>query len=266
LPLLPGGGTFRWRPLALIGAADRPKPAPGPGRTHADDQAQEDETMKRLRPRILGLALLALVALGAVSASMASAEEGVLAPAAFTIKGGTATYLTLEKEEVKCKETAGAGKFLTEKEKDQHATGSFTFKGCTALGLASNTLGDVSGTIKINVLFLICLVEPKTLVFGVLIQPTEAPVHIEVPSVKALLLLKGAIIAELETTGLEGTEWNIVLKGKNGGQERPLTCEINGKVFKYSFESAIDTKADGMMSVEALAGVTFAEKVKLMDT
>jgi hypothetical protein len=221
------------------------------------------QTMKQIR--ILGLALLALFALGAASASMASAEEGVLPTQTkpFTIKGAAATLLTLEKEEIKCKATSGEGKFL--EKSDQHATGSFIFKECTALGLASNTLGDASGTIKANVLFLICLVEPKTLVFGVLIQPTET-VHVEVPSVKALLLVKGAVIGELETTGLEGTLWNISLKGKNGDQEKPLKCEINGNVFKYSFESGLDTKADLDASEEALADVTFAETVKLMDT
>jgi hypothetical protein len=224
------------------------------------------QTMKQLR--ILGLALLALFALSAASASMASAEEGVLPTQTkpFTIKGETAVLLTLGGEQIKCKETAGEGTFL--EKSDQHATGTFTFKGCEALGLAANTLDQKagSGIIKAAVLFLICLVEPKTLVFGVLIQPTEAPVHVEVPSAKELLLVKGAVIGELETAGLEGKLWNVSLKGKNGDQEKPLKCEINGNVFKYSFEAAIDTKADLDASEEALADVTFAETVKLMDT
>jgi hypothetical protein len=267
LPLLPAGGTFRWRPL---GADRRARSTEARLRALGAPHRRSStggETMKRLRPRILGLTLLALFALGAVSAGSASAEEGVLNPAAFTIKGTSATFLTLAKEELKCKTTSGTGKFLTEKEKDQHATGSLTFEGCEALGFRSNTLDQVSGSgiVKVNALFLICLVEPKKLVFGVLVQPTET-LHVEVPSIKSLLLLKGAFLVELETEGLEGKLWNVVLKGANGDQVSPLKCEINGTVFKYSFESASDTKADLDVSVEALADVTFAETVKLMDT
>jgi hypothetical protein len=219
------------------------------------------QTMKQLR--ILGLSLLALFAFGVVTASMASAEEGVLEPANFTFKGGTAELKNLNNETIVCKANSGSGVFLAAKEKDQHATGTIDFTGCTALGFPANTLGDPSGTILANVLFLVCLTNSATLLFGFLIEPTET-VHVEVPFGKILILVKGAVIGSLVKAGeVAGKEFEITFAEKD--EAKRLECEINGKKFKSTYEAAKDTEPDVDAFQTGTGSVTFAKEVKFMD-
>jgi hypothetical protein len=246
-------------------------PKGGAARTAAlsasSTQEQEKLLMKQLR--IIGLALLALFALGAFTASLASAEEGVLPNANSTGTGGTATLET-EKENITCTAVSiKEGKFVPlEKEtaKDQHGTATLDFTGCKAeKAVGINTLGDEKEIILSKVLFLVCLVEPKTLQFGLLIQPI-ATEHLEIPVTKQLLLVKGAVIAAGEKV-LSGTEFLFLLKGEKGKQVEALKCEINGKVFTHTFESALDSEAkDKPASETAHFTLTFAALVEFMDT
>jgi len=223
---------------------------------------RRDHTTSRLR--ILGLALLALFVLGALMAGMASAEEGVLPPSNFTIKGGKQTLGNLAEEEIACGEVTGSGKFLTEKETDQHATGTLDFSNCAFAGFSFNTLGDASGVVLTKVLYLVCLTEPKTLLFGLLILFLENPVHIEVPSLKELLLTKGYVIGTLVQAGeLEGTAFLVSFNETDKAKGK---CTINGTEFKSTYEEAFDTKADIDAFRKGEATVTFAEKLKFMDT
>jgi hypothetical protein len=207
--------------------------------------------MKRLR--IIGLALFALFALGAFAASMASAEEGIL-PNTVTGSGeGTEAKLeTTNKENITCKKV----KILEIKFKtDQKGTATLHFEGCLAEGvLPVNSLGDASGVILSKVNVLVCLVEPKALVFGLLIQAANEkgePIteHIEVPSVAQLLLVKGAVIAKSDSTNA-GKEFLYLLKGKEGVQKEATECEINGTKFKHSFESVNDAKTPDFKASE----------------
>jgi hypothetical protein len=219
--------------------------------------------MKRLR--IIGLGLLALFALGAFSASVAAGEEGVLPNANSTGTGSTVTYET-EKEKVTCTAVKiSEGKFLTEKEKDQHGTATLDYTGCKAEGIVGiNTLGDEKEVILSKLLFLVCLVEPKTLQFGLLIQPI-ATEHLEIPTTKQLLLQKGSVIAAGEKV-LAGKEFLFLLKGEKGKPIEALKCEINKKVFTHTFELALDSEAkDKPASLTAHFTLTF-EKVEFMDT
>lgn len=222
--------------------------------------------MKRLR--IVGLLLLALFALGAFAASMASAEEGVLPAETSTGEGGKGALETLSGESIKCtKVSIKEAKFL--EKSDQHGTAKLEFSGCKAFALftevPANSLGDASEVILSNILYLICLVEPKTLVFGILIQPT-ATEHIEIPSLKALALVKGAVIAKKEGAELAGKEFKFSLKGKGGDQTEALSCEINGKKFSHSFESGLDSGSDEHASEEAKFTLKFPKEVKLEDS
>jgi hypothetical protein len=214
----------------------------------------------------IGRVLLVLFSLAMLCATTASAEEGTLPQQTkpFTIaSGGEAIIENLNKEPIKCTGFTGEGTFLTKS--DQHATGTLTYTGCKASGFSANTLGTTSGIIKYPTLFLICLVEPKPLAFGMLIEPTESPVHIEVPALKVLLLLKGAVIA-LNLSPLSGKEFLLDLVATGGDQETALECKINEETFKHSLETGIDTKADTMASEEAAITVKFGEVVELMDT
>jgi hypothetical protein len=227
---------------------------------------QEKLVMKQVR--IIGLMLLSLLALGAFAASTALAEEGVLPPETFSGEGGAGKLQTLNNEFIECKKVSILeGKFLTEKEKDQHGLADLHFSGCTAtiFKIPVNTLGDESGIILAKVLFLICLVEPVKLVFGILILPEET-VHIEVPAAGELLLVKGAVIAELEGAGLKGKEFKYKLVGKEGHQTTALKCTINGKEFKHSYESANDKEAkDEHASQEGKFTIKFTKEVTLED-
>ncbi len=119
--------------------------------------------MKQLR--LLGLALMAVFALGAVASAVASADvSGILflageeGPFAFSAKGGAAKLATAEKKvSLECTEVTGEGESLKEeagsKKHYKLGTGSVTFKGCKekkgeSLG-ACNTEGAAKETLVV---------------------------------------------------------------------------------------------------------------------
>jgi hypothetical protein len=224
--------------------------------------------MKRLK--ILGLSLLALFALSAIAANVALGEEGVLTPQTFTINGKVQKLENLNKEKIECTSVEGTGTPLTGS--DTHSTGHLHFLGCKALGFAASTLGDGSGEILVNVLYLICLINSASLQWGVLVEPTEGPVHIEVPSLKALILVKGAIIGEFLTA-----EKGKFLEGQPEGKAftvdflpedttTRLKCSLTGLgPWTANYEASIDTKADLDAWQEGESVTTFAAAVKFMD-
>jgi hypothetical protein len=252
--------THRWSRTSLLSRAARQSYlAPvGVGQTNE----QEKLPMKRLK--IIGLALLALLALGAFAASMASAEEGALPKTATgSGEGEKATLETTNKEKITAtKVSILEVKFST----DQKGTATLHFTGALVEGaLPVNSLGDASGVILSKVNFLVCLVEPKTLVFGLLIAPVTSPEHLEVPSVAQLVLVKGAVIAKSDSAN-SGKEFLYLLKGKEGKQTEATECEINGTKFKHSFESANDTQTkDFPASEEAHFTIKFNEEVVFED-
>jgi hypothetical protein len=228
--------------------------------------------MKRLR--IIGLALLALFALGAFAASMASAEEGLLPNATSSGSGKTTTLETTGKEKVSCTAVSILeAKFvpIIEKEKeiakDQHGTANLHFTGCKAESLVPvQSLGDEKEVILSKVLFLYCLVEPTKLIFGLLIQSLETE-HLEVPATKELVLVKGPVIAELETKALKAKEFSWNLVGAAGVQTTATKCVINGKEVKHTFESVNDKKTvDLPASENGLFTLKFPEEVTLEDS
>jgi hypothetical protein len=217
--------------------------------------------MRRLKS--LGLVLQALGTFGAISADLALAEEGILEPAPFIGKGGVVTHTNLNKETIQCQSSEGQGTFSTEKEKDQHGTGTVTLKGCKTLGFGINTLGDPAETIKARGLFLICLVNSAKLEWGVLVEATEV-VHGEVPALKALTLLKGSNIGSLSITGEpQGKEFSATHEEADV-TARPK-CAINGKEFTASYESSLDTKADIDTFLTGSGTVIFEKEIKFMD-
>jgi hypothetical protein len=220
--------------------------------------------MKRLRTT--GLALLALLALGALVASAASAVEleGIL-PVTTTGSGsgGTATLENINLERISCTATAFLEiKFTT----DEKGTATIHFTGCKGEGLfPENSLGDGSEVILSKVNLLVCLVEPKTLVFSLLIEPT-ATEHIEAPAIGGLLLLKGAVIARNEG-GNKGREFKFSLKGAKGAQSEALECEILGKKAKHSLEFILEKAGpkDVFASEAAKFTIKFGVETEFMD-
>jgi hypothetical protein len=215
--------------------------------------------------KTIGLALFALAMLGGLAASEAGAEEGLLPTVTaktFKLSGGAATLETLAGESLSCTGMSGEGTVAVKL--DQKATGTITLTGCKFNGFAVNTLGAASGTIVSAVNFLVCLINSAQLVFGVVIEPKET-VHVEVPTLKVLILVKGAVIAD-NLSPNKGTAFEFDLVGSKGDQTTALSCEINGKTFKHTFELGIDSKADSDASENAKATVTYGVEVELMDS
>jgi hypothetical protein len=228
--------------------------------------------MKRLR--ILGLSLLALFALGAIAANMALAEEGVLPPTNFKIKGGLQILENLNKEKIECTAVTGTGVPDAVNNKDTHSTGTLDFTGCKSAGFPANTLGDNPETILSEVLYLVCLFgEGTKLDWGVLVEPKNAPVHIEVPALKILILVKGAIIGEL-LTKLAGVLLEGQPKGKEFGvdflKEDVTTrtkCSLKGLgPWTATYEAGIDTKPDVDAWQVGESDIIFEKEVEFMDT
>jgi hypothetical protein len=219
--------------------------------------------MKRFR--IIGLSLLALLALGAFAASSANAVEGFLPLTNKTFKvltkSAEATLETASTETppVKCKELKGEGTFET----DSHGKATLDFEKCTTLGFSGNSLGDAEGLVLLPGSFLVCLINSKTLTFGFFFELTS-PVHEVIPAIAGVLITyEGAIIGEIAAK--EGTLFAINFKGKKGTQEVAKECvDEKGGVKKGSLKTS-DPKSEGA-SVNLEALIQSPETQKLMDT
>jgi hypothetical protein len=229
------------------------------------------QLMNRLR--ILGLSLVAAFALGAVIANASLAgEEGLLPPESFTIKGGTQAPTSLNNEKLECMSVEGSGKFSAVANKDSHAEGTLTFHGCKSLGFPASTLGAASETMIVKVLYLICLTNHEKLQWGMLVEPTEVPTHVEVPAPKALLLVKGAMIGllldKLKGVNLEKepTTKEFALAIAEVPAINRLKCLLNGVgEWEASYDASLDTKADIDAFYKGEDDVTFAAAVTFMD-
>jgi hypothetical protein len=217
--------------------------------------------MKRLK--IMGLTLLALLALGAYTASMASAIEGVLPEKqTFTGEGGEQVLENLDKEFIKCTAVNILEGVFTA---DDEGTANLHFTGCTGpFGISVNSLGDPANTILEKVRFKICLI--KELIFGLAIEGNSNPVHVEIPTFNKLFLVKGQLIAELEGAGLKGKHFSFKLEGKEGDQTVALKCTFLGKELKHTYELVDDSKTpDVMASQKGLFLILFEKEVEFMD-
>jgi hypothetical protein len=231
--------------------------------------------MKRLR--ILGLSLLALFALSTALANVALGEEGLLPTSNFTIKGATQKLLNLNGEKITCKTVTGTGTPTTgEKDKDTLSTGTLEFTGCESLGFPTGSLGTPAkeGKIKQNVIYLLCLTSSVKLDWAVLVEAAnKETVHLEIPALSQLILVKGAIIGDLLTklggALLEGEPTGTVFGVSFTREDEPKrrTCSLKGLgEWANTYEAALDTKADVDAWQEGESEITFAAAVKFMDT
>jgi hypothetical protein len=153
--------------------------------------------------RHLKLIAAAIIALAAITTTTATATyanqaEGLLPEKTNFIgtgKGGK--VITLSGKELKCEATnILSGTMAT----DSHGTIDIHFEKCKAFGIfAANSLGDTSGTVLAVMLWLLCLIEPKTLVFGIWLEPAT-PVHMEAGGI--LTTLQGGLIAKITANPL----------------------------------------------------------------
>jgi hypothetical protein len=203
-------------------------------------------------------ALFVVLAFSAVAVATASAAEKLwtLLPGTvgetFTGKSGKATLQLREVEKIKPSITCTKSLLLlpssellkegsTEGKDATLALGILHFEGCTSFGVPAFSDGDASGVILVHLEIHTCMIKPGD--FGLLITPL--PLHIEIPGVKKLIMVRGAFIALLE--GKEGEKklvFGLNVKQKEGVQE---IAKCEGGV-ENSLEGSID---DGVTFVKA---------------
>jgi hypothetical protein len=218
--------------------------------------------------RLLGLSLLALLALGAFAAATASAEEGFLPKlASANLLGGTSILLGIGGSEIKCtKLDASTITFTT----DEHGTATLKWTGCKAANLfAANSLGDAKEVILAKVLFLVCL-DPTNLA-GKLLEPfgfaaeTDEPVHLEEPAVGQLQVVTGRVIGTFLTA--EGKLFVAHLNAPKTVPEADLCIKgTETKKHTLTVEENHNGKPEFATEEVLSALIQFAETVKLMDS
>jgi hypothetical protein len=208
-------------------------------------------------------ALFVVLAFSAVAVATASAAETLwkwlpgTVGETFTGKSGQATLQLAEVEASKPSIVCAKSLLLLPKSellaegatggKDATlALGILHFEGCTSFGLAANSEGDAAGIILAHLEIHNCMINAAKKEFGLLITPL--PLHIEIPSVKKLILVRGAFVAKLE--GKEGTKqlvFSLVVEQKEakqtipkceGGVENTLEGSLDGKTFVKAGEEA----------------------------
>jgi len=219
--------------------------------------------------KLLGLALLAIFALGAFAAVSASAEEGFLPKPAKTALplGGVSTLTPKGGESIVCKKLdTGELKFTS----DKHAEGTLHWLECTGpLSQPVQSLGNNSGEILAKLLFLVCL-DPKnaagTLVdnFGVAGE-IDTPIHLEIPTLGVLIEVKGTALGAILTAG-PAKLWSMEFKG-SGGLQTVTECLEGANKKTHTLESSTNHGAFVPASENVEGGLLqFAEEVKLEDS
>ncbi len=217
--------------------------------------------------KLLGLSLLALLALGAFAAATASAEEGfLLKQATALILGGTST-LKGPGEAIICKELMDSTITFTT---DEHGSGTLRWLGCKASILGANSLGDGKEEILAKVLLLVCL--DPTSPSGTLLEPfgfiaeVDAPVHLEVPAVGQLAVVTGGVIGTFLTTG-KSKLFIAHLDAPNNVQAADLCIKgTETKKGSLKVEENESTKKEPATENVVAPLIQFTNEVELMDS
>jgi hypothetical protein len=218
-----------------------------------------------------GIVALALLALCAFGASMASAEEGILPfkTKSVVVKGKKSELATASLSVI-CKELTASTITFTS---DSHGTGVLKWAKCTSGGLAveSVTGGKKAGkeTIEAEVLFLVCLINSAALEFGVAAE-TDKTVELEVPSTGTKVKIEGQVIGALLVAAGKLTESIPVDFVGSKGKQNITECKDsagNAKKHTLTAESTLTkAKETASESVEEGVAETKGEKNELMDT
>jgi hypothetical protein len=200
-------------------------------------------------------ALTMLLALTVIAATTASAAVEFLPGAkgtAFTGESGKA--ILKGGGGITCKKSKTTGELLGPTE----ALLVTTFEGCESAGLAVNGLGDAANIIKVHVEEKNCIISETPLVGGLLLKPL--PVHIEIPSVKLLILIEGDVIGLLTPANKSTKAFTLGLAAKEEKQE---VRECKDVAKEASKKETLVAKVDG---VEAGEGVESVENGTLTFT
>jgi hypothetical protein len=192
--------------------------------TCASKATHKEKSVKRLN--VLTLAIVAMLALGAITASAAFAEAPEFSPATnkgsstnsnktkFTEKGGIAA--------VECTGSTGSNAITSAK------GGEFseTYTGCTALlsgkctGLTNSTAGQITVTGTFNLRFLAGEVGKESVVLAFLINP----VHFECEKTVKLITVTGCVAGAASPLNKKSKTVTVELK-QSGGVEKIKSIE-----------------------------------------
>jgi len=178
--------------------------------------------------KIIGAAIIAVVALSALASAMASAAEPEFKnfPLKFTSKSGKGTLQIKGGTAIECEKDTNTGEAINTKE----VTATIDFLGCSAFKLVkAHSLGDEAGVILTTVKGSLCILEEKVspgtkLRIGLRLAPT-GKVHIEVST--ELAVIEGTVIGEVKLINalkLGGFEL-LLEQGAAAGEQKIKECK-----------------------------------------
>jgi hypothetical protein len=181
---------------------------------------EEEQTMKQIR--MLGAAIVAVVASSAVAFATASAALPEFVPGAagttFTGASGAGT-LQMSGGTMECASDTVKGELTS----TTTGTATIAFKGCSVFTLfgAKSLDAESAGEILAHVDVAPCYTNKAKKVVGMIIA-TSKPVHVEIAG--KLIEILGAAVGELLPANTKTTKFKLVFKQKGGVQE-PAGCE-----------------------------------------
>jgi hypothetical protein len=195
------------------------------------------------RIKLIGLAILTVLAVSAVASATASAASPEFVPGAagttFTGESGSGT-LTASGGSITCtKDLLLNGKLTTAK---NLATVEIHFTGCTAFGIfGAHSLGDSEGTILLTLDLLLCYISKDD-------KEGKEGVHIEVAG--KLIVVKGDQVGQITPVNTKTGKFTIVYKNPpvqcEGKTEHFLAEENETGGFKEAFEATTETSTFGI--------------------
>jgi hypothetical protein len=230
--------------------------------------------MKRIR--LLGLTLIALIALGAFASANAFAELPEILPvptaanpAKFTSEAPTeAKLITTKDNEVKCKKAKNKGEFTSQ----DAGTVLIEFEGCEAFSLPCNSEGDKAGVILLKgAMQLVDVLPTGTLDLGIWIEPKNAAgtkdLSFTCGGIFTITVL-GSVIGvidnakgELLTTGTKAKEFKALWKqAKLGEQEIKECMSLKALCEKGPFELKADVGEGEELAAEIADATLIFEK------
>ncbi len=209
--------------------------------------------------KVLGAAIVAVVALSALAAATSSAALPEFLPGnageKFTGKSGAGTLEVPPEGPIVCAKDTVTGENTGATKKTALAIIDFT--GCKVFGIVNaQSLGDPAGTILVHVELELCYINKATKEVGVLTE--VLPVHIEVFG--KLLLIKGDQVAKITPVGKSTKEFKLTYE-QSKGKAKPAGCE--GKTEEYL--TIINEEGAGKPSGEQTTEETTYEKAQTLD-
>jgi hypothetical protein len=222
-------------------------------------QTKEYFNMRRFR--LFAAVVMTALALVAISAATASAKNTDFLPGTGGTKinsaSSTATIQVKGGGSIVCESSVGSGSLTSSTE----GSLTVTFKRCRAFGLPVNGLGDATETITVRVKANGCEIAAGDPGLAFTIEPSTG-VHLEIPSVKQLLVIVGTDVVLVEG---KNTEKNVTfgLNTKQAGGVSEFTkCNGTSLILLSSLNEGVLSSQDGFQALTA--SLTFAATQELM--